>query len=132
MEDGLGCRREDSNARARCGVRRPFDPETDEIYDAWIDPEKHGALTDSTVISDEDGTVGSSYTASDEYIHATFTEQEPGACIVQSWRSTEFSEDAVDSIIEVILTPVASGAKVTINHSDIPEGQGKDYRNMRA
>jgi uncharacterized protein YndB with AHSA1/START domain len=104
----------------------PATPE--EIYDAWIDPEKHGAMTDSTVTSEGDGTVGSSYTASDEYIHATFTELEPGARIVQAWRSTEFPEDAGDSIVEVILAPAANGTKVTINHSEIPEGQGKEYK----
>jgi uncharacterized protein YndB with AHSA1/START domain len=98
----------------------------DEIYDAWIDSEKHSAMTESTATID--GTVGGSYTAGDDYIHATFTELEPGARIVQTWRSTDFPEDAGDSIVEVILTPVTNGTKVTINHSEIPEGQGKEYK----
>ena len=95
------------------------------IYEAWIDEDDHGAMTDTQVTVEP--RVGGRHTASDGYIEGTILELEPGRRIVQSWRSLDFPQGAAESRLEVILTPVSGGTEVTLVHSDIPDGQGADY-----
>jgi hypothetical protein len=45
----------------------------------------------------------------------------PGECIVQSWRTTNFTEEQPDSRITVTLTPVPAGTRVTLLHEIVPE-----------
>jgi hypothetical protein len=47
---------------------------------------------------------------------------------VQAWRTTEFPAEAHDSRVEVLLEAIDAGTRVTIVHSNIPEGQGEKYR----
>ena len=54
-------------------------------------------------------------------------ELEPFSRIVQSWRSTEFPADSQDSRLEVRFEAIKGGTKLTLIHSDIPEGQGASY-----
>lgn len=93
------------------------------IYDAWLDAADHAAMTGgkATVESRE---VGGRYTAWDGYIDGSHVALEPGVRIVQSWRSDDFPADAVDSLLEVRLAPEADGTRITLRHSDVPEGQG--------
>ena len=95
------------------------------IYKAWLSEKEHSAMTggEATV----DPKVGGRHTAWDGYIEGTTLELEPFRRIVQSWRSTEFPADAVDSRLEVLLEKVKGGAQITINHSNIPAGQGHSY-----
>jgi len=93
------------------------------IYDAWLDAADHAAMTGgkATVESRE---VGGRYTAWDGYIDGSHVALEPGVRIVQSWRSDDFPADAVDSLLEVRLAPEEDGTRITLRHSDVPEGQG--------
>jgi hypothetical protein len=74
-----------------------------------------------------DPKVGGHYTAWDGYIRGVTLELERNRRIVQSWRSAEFPADAPDSRLEVLLDKAKSGATITLNHSDIPDGQGEMY-----
>jgi activator of HSP90 ATPase len=47
---------------------------------------------------------------------------EPGRRIVQSWRTTKFTATDPDSQIEVLLQPAPGGTKVTVNHTNVPDG----------
>jgi outer membrane biosynthesis protein TonB len=49
---------------------------------------------------------------------------------VQVWRTTEFPADAEDSRLELLFEPVGDGTetKVTLIHTNIPEGQGAQYK----
>ncbi|HUZ21726.1 MAG TPA: SRPBCC domain-containing protein [Acidimicrobiales bacterium] len=46
---------------------------------------------------------------------------DPGRRIVQSWRTAEFSDDD-DSRIEVDLEPVDQATRITLRHSNVPDG----------
>ena len=72
--------------------------------------------------------MGGKYTAWDGYISGKTLELEPGKRIVQSWRSTEFPADAPDSRLEVELSPVKTGTRVTLKHSNLPAGSSAEYR----
>ena len=47
---------------------------------------------------------------------------------MQAWRTTEFAPGDPDSRLEVLLEKTARGTKVTLVHTNIPAGQGPEYR----
>lgn len=95
------------------------------IYEAWLDGERHAAMTGGAATSD--GRTGSRFTAWDGYISGQHLELQRGRRIVQAWRTTQFPDAAPDSRVIVILDPEAGGTRVTIVHTDIPKGQGAGY-----
>jgi hypothetical protein len=62
----------------------------------------------------------------DGYITGRNLELVPGERIVQSWRTTEFTEEHEDSIITVTLEEVDDGTLLTLVHSKVPEAH-KSY-----
>jgi uncharacterized protein YndB with AHSA1/START domain len=91
-----------------------------EIYDAWLST-AHGKMVGSTATVDP--RVGGAFTAWDGYIRGTTLEMEPYRRIVQAWRTTEFSAASPDSRLELLLEQVEGGTRLTIRHTEIPEGQ---------
>ncbi len=102
----------------------PATPEA--VYKAWLSGKEHAAMTGGAATGS--ARVGGKFTAWDGYIEGKNLELEPGKRIVQSWRTTEFSDDDPDSRLEVVLAPAKGGTKVTLRHSDLPKGQGADYK----
>jgi uncharacterized protein YndB with AHSA1/START domain len=99
-------------------------PSTPErIFAAWLDAAEHTAMTGSPATV-ESAEVGGRFTAWDGYIDGSLLAFEPGVRIVQSWRSDDFPADALDSLLEVRLEPAPGGTRVTLRHSDLPEGAG--------
>ena len=47
---------------------------------------------------------------------------------MQAWRTTEFPDEAPDSRLEVWLEEDDRGVQIRLVHSEIPDGQGEDYR----
>lgn len=92
-----------------------------EIYDAWLDSNGHARITGGQParISAEEG---AEFTVWNGYIWGSNRKLEPGRRIVQSWRTTNFTTEDADSQIEVLLEPVPGGTKVTVNHSNVPDG----------
>jgi activator of HSP90 ATPase len=96
------------------------------LYEAWLDSDKHSAFTGSRAVIDR--RVGGKFTAWDGYISGTTITVEPFSRIVQTWRTTEFPDDDPDSEIEVLFEEVKEGTKITLVHTEIPDGQGEEYR----
>jgi activator of HSP90 ATPase len=97
-----------------------------EIYEVWLSSEGHTAMTGSHAKAD--GKVGGKFSAWDGYIFGRTLELTPNQRIVQTWRTSEFPDDAPDSRLEVLLEEVAEGTKITLIHSDMPEDQIDSYR----
>ena len=106
----------------------PVAPE--KAYAAWMNGEEHSAFTGSA--AEIDPRAGGKFTAWDGYIWGKTLELEPGRRIVQSWRTSDFSEHDRDSRIEVTFNAVSGGTEITLVHTDIPEGQGDQYPVGRA
>jgi activator of HSP90 ATPase len=70
-----------------------------------------------------DPTLGGAFDAWDGYITGRTLALEPSRRIVQSWRTAEFEDSHEDSQIEVLLEPVGEGTRITIRHSNVPDGQ---------
>ena len=99
----------------------PASPE--EIYKAWLSSDGHTEMTGgSAILSSE---VGAEFTAWDGYIQGRNLELEYGKRIVQSWRTTEFSDDDPDSCIEISLEAVGDQTKLTLHHTGLPPHGGQ-------
>jgi activator of HSP90 ATPase len=94
----------------------PATPE--EIYAAWLSSEGHSDMTGSS--ASVSALVGGEFDAWDGYIHGKNLELIPGRRIVQSWRTSEFSTDEPDSIIEITLEPIDNQTKLTLRHTNLP------------
>ena len=102
----------------------PASPE--KIYKAWLSSKGHSAFTKTT--SKVTARKGGKFTAGDNYITGKNLELVPFTRIVQSWRSTDFPVDVEDSRLELIFEKTNKGTKLTIIHSNIPEGQADSYK----
>ena len=92
-----------------------------EIYKAWLSTKGHTAMTDSP--AKVSGKVGGKFTAWDGYIFGRTLELTLDSRIVQAWRTSEFPDEAPDSLLKIDLKAVKGGTKVTFTHTKIPEGQ---------
>ena len=97
-----------------------------DIYEAWMSSEGHSEMTGSPAVVDDK--VGGKYSAWENYIFGKTLELELFERILQSWRTTEFPEGALDSQIEILLKAVKGGTKLTLIHSGLPEGTLDEYR----
>jgi len=66
--------------------------------------------------------IGAAVMAWDGYISGKNLKLTPGRRIVQSWRTTRFTDKDKDSKITVTLRPVKGGTQLTLVHSDVPDG----------
>ena len=79
----------------------PASPTT--LYHAWLDSEEHSKMTGSRAqVSSQ---LGGTFEAWDGYIQGTNLELEPGQRILQHWRTSEFSDEEEDSLLEVLFEP---------------------------
>lgn len=72
-----------------------------EIYKAWLSTKGHTAMTGSA--AKVDGKIGGKFTAWDGYIFGSTLALEPDQRIVQAWRTSEFPDEAPDSLVEITL-----------------------------
>jgi uncharacterized protein YndB with AHSA1/START domain len=92
-----------------------------EIYDAWLDSVIHSQMTGGEAsMSDE---TGAEVSAWDGYITGRNLELVPGERIVQSWRTTQFTDEHEDSQITVTLQAVEDGTLLTLEHTNVPDMQ---------
>lgn len=96
----------------------PAEPE--EVYDSWLDSRGHSAMTGAEAHAS--AKAGAEFTAWDGYISGRNIALERPRRIVQSWRTSQFAETDPESRIEVLLEKVAGGTKLTLHHSNVPDG----------
>ena len=97
-----------------------------ELFNAWLDSDKHGVFTGSTARIDP--VEGGEHRAWDGYIWGTTVTIVPHERIVQTWRTSDFPEGSPDSVIELAFGESEGYTTLTIVHTKIPEGQEEDYR----
>jgi uncharacterized protein YndB with AHSA1/START domain len=92
-----------------------------EIYEAWLDSVIHSEMTGSEASMSEE--TGAQVSAWDGYITGRNLELVPGERIVQSWRTTQFTDEHEDSQIIVTLKAVEDGTLLTLEHTNVPDAQ---------
>lgn len=98
-----------------------------KLYNAWLDNTAHEAFTGGGLVSIENKK-GSQFTAWNGYISGEILELEDGKRILHSWRTTEFPDLAENSFLEITLENSDHGCNLILNHWNIPNGQGEDYK----
>ncbi len=101
------------------------DASPEEVYEAFLDPKKHGAFTGSPAKTN--ARVGSEFTAWDGYISGKNVELVKGKKIVQEWETTEWPEGYPRSRLEFTLTPKRGGTELKMVHSKVPAEQVEEY-----
>ena len=91
-----------------------------QIYDAWLDSRGHTKMTGSAARAKP--VEGATFSAWGGYIKGKNLNLEPARRIVQSWRTTKFAKQDRDSQIEVLLEPVPEGTRLTLHHTNVPDG----------
>jgi uncharacterized protein YndB with AHSA1/START domain len=101
----------------------PATPEA--IYNAWLSSDEHSKMTGS--MANVSSRAGEGFEAWDGYIQGTNIELKSPNRILQRWRTSEFSETEVDSLLEIVFKPEGNGTRVTIWHSELPD-HGMQYQ----
>lgn len=102
-----------------------FPVSCERLFSSWLNSEQHSAFTGG--LAAIEGKPNSRFTAWDGYITGTILELDENQRILQSWRTTEFPDDAEDSMVELTFSESDSGCVLHLKHWNIPEGQGKKY-----
>lgn len=96
------------------------------VFTAWLDSISHTEMTGGEAhITDQSG---EAYDAWDGYITGTLLSTQPNREMVFSWRTSEFPEQAPDSRLKVSLEERGDSCLLKLFHSEIPEGQGNQYK----
>jgi activator of HSP90 ATPase len=103
-----------------------FPVPAEEIFEAWLSSEGHSQMTGSA--ANVEGRIDGVFHAWDGYIWGVTREMERPRRIVQAWRTSEFPEESPDSQVEILLEKIKGGTKLTLRHSNIPEGQAESYK----
>jgi activator of HSP90 ATPase len=101
----------------------PVDSAT--IYRDWLSTKAHTLFTGAAAKIEP--FVGGKHSAWDGYIFGETLELEKDKKIVQTWTTTNFPEGHPASRLELQLEDLNGGCKLTLIHTEIPAGQGKDY-----
>ncbi|MHC1784438.1 MAG: SRPBCC domain-containing protein [Anaerolineaceae bacterium] len=96
------------------------------LFRDWLDSHCHSLFTGS--LAEINPTVGGVFSAWDGYISGTTLELTPGEKIVQAWRTSEFPSSSPDSLLTITFESAKGGTRISIDHKNIPEGQGEDYK----
>jgi activator of HSP90 ATPase len=97
-----------------------------QIYEMWLSSEGHSRMTGGRAEVQEG--IGGAFKAWDGYIWGKTLELVPFRRIVQAWRTSEFPEDSPDSCVEILLEETVDGTKITLIHTDLPDGQAESYK----
>lgn len=102
-------------------ISTKFKASASALFDAWLNSEKHTAMTGGEAICSVE--IGAEYSAWDGYISGKNVAFISNKEIVQTWRTTEFSDADEDSHLVVSFKDLNDGCEMTITHTNIPEGQ---------
>jgi len=97
-----------------------------EIYDAFLNDQKHTAFTGAKATCDR--RVGGKFTAWDGYISGKNVKLENGRRIIQEWKTSEWPQGYPPSIIEFTFKQRGEGTEVKMVQSHVPATQASSYK----
>ena len=95
------------------------------LYDSWLSSNSHSSFTPGKAQIEPRN--GAHFSIQNGYITGTNLILQPYGRIVQNWRTTDFPEGAPDSKLEILFEKHNSGTKLTIIHTQLPNGDEKKY-----
>lgn len=106
-------------------LEQEFPVPAGKLYKDWLNSSRHTAFTGGVAIIHPEE--GSAYEAWDGYIAGRILELEEGKRMLFTWRSSEFSADDSDSLLEVVLEEKDKTCLLKLRHWNIPAGQAAQY-----
>lgn len=107
-------------------LTKTFSVHPSAVYSAWLVGSRHAAMTGSKATGS--AKVGAKFTAWDGYIWGKNLELVKDKTIVQSWRTSEFSDSDPDSTLTIQLSKTKVGTKLILKHVGTPKNQEASYR----
>lgn len=107
-------------------ISTTFKISAEELFSAWLDTHKHSAMTGS--LAKMSKKIGNKFEAWDGYITGENIDIEQNKRVVQSWRTSDFPPGNKNSRLEILFEEGKGKTKITLIHTDIPKGQGKNYK----
>lgn len=108
----------------RMSITLPVNAE--KLFKAWLTSKQHSAFTGGN--AKVSAKVGGKFTAWDGYITGKNLELKANKKIVQSWRTSEFADNAPDSVLEITFEEKNGKTKLNLYHYDLQKGDAKKYR----
>ncbi len=101
-------------------LKHEFNCSKDLLFKAWLNSEQHSEMTGGEAnITDKEG---ENFSAWDEYISGENLILIPNSYIKQSWRTSQFSYNQEDSIIELFFEEIKVGiSQLTLKHSNLTD-----------
>ena len=96
-----------------------------QVYAAWLDSEGHTAMTGGDAVIEP--VVGGAHSAWGGYITGETRALEAGRRIEQTWYAQTFPEGSAHSLVVVTIADEGENARVTVAHSELPEGMGAGF-----
>jgi activator of HSP90 ATPase len=94
----------------------PAPPE--QLYDMYLNAESHAAFTGAPVTIEP--RPGAPFRAFDGALTGTILHVDPQRMIVQTWRSSTWPADAIDSVLVLTFWPDQAGARIELVHVNVP------------
>lgn len=91
----------------------------DRLYDMYLDPKIHAAFTGFPVTIEP--RTGAAFRAFDGKLTGTILHVESKRLIVQKWRSVNFPESALDSVLVLSFWPEGEGGRIELVQVNVPE-----------
>jgi activator of HSP90 ATPase len=111
--------------KAMIKISANFPVTAKRLYDSWLNSSAHTNFTGEK--AEIDGRVGGKFKAWDGYISGSNLILQPYGRIVQNWRTKEFPDSAPDSRLEILFEKHSSGTKITLIHTQLPNGDERKY-----
>jgi hypothetical protein len=92
---------------------------TDKLFDMYLDPVIHGAITGGTVKISP--TVDSEFRVFDGMVYGRTIAVVPKKYIIQLWRGKDWKKEDRDSILVLAFLPDGRSGKIELTHLNVPE-----------
>jgi len=91
----------------------------DVLFDMYLDPTAHAAFTGAPVTIEP--RPGAPFRAFDGALSGTVLHVEPKRLIVQTWRSTNFAAEDIDSVLVLTFWPQENGARIELAQINVSD-----------
>ncbi len=98
-------------------VRFPVSP--DELFDSYLDPERHAAITGHPV--EIAARPGSEFRAFDGMLSGRIVAVIPKRLIVQTWRAYHWKKEDADSILVLVFSGDPGYGQIDLVHVDVAD-----------
>ncbi len=98
----------------------------EDVFNAWLSSKEHSLMTGGEAKCSQK--INQPFEAWDGYISGKNLEIISNQKIVQSWRTTEFTEEEEDSILELNFEEIDGKTIINMKHSKLP-AHGEQYVN---